>query len=68
MALSSASSVNATSASGCTALYLSAEEGDEQTVRLLLERAANVDLAATDGSTPLMQASHFGHVQVAFAC
>ena len=38
-----------------------AEEGDERIVRLLLERRANVSLAASDGGTPLHRASLFGH-------
>jgi hypothetical protein len=40
--------VDATSTSGCTALYLAAEEGDERIVRLLLERCADVAIAASE--------------------
>ena len=42
--------IDAQSAKGCTALYLAAEEGDERIVRLLLQRRANVALAASDGA------------------
>jgi ankyrin repeat protein len=53
--------LDAQSHEGCTALYLAAEEGDERIVRLLLERRANVSLAASDGGTPLHRASEHGH-------
>ena len=46
---------------GCTALYLAAEEGDERILRLLLDRRANVSLAASDGGTALHRASQIGH-------
>jgi ankyrin repeat protein len=54
--------VNGQSGEGCTALYLAAEEGAEDIVRLLLGKcAADANLAASDGSTPLTQACRFGH-------
>ena len=56
--------INAQSDSGCTALYLAAEEGDQVIVALLLSRNANVALAASNGATPLHRACEFGHEQV----
>ena len=56
--------IDAQSDSGCTALYLAAEEGDHVIVALLLSRNANVALAASDGATPLHRACLFGHEQV----
>ena len=53
--------VDARSASGCTALYLAAEEGDERIVRLLLERRADLSIADSDGGAPLLRACAFGH-------
>ena len=53
--------VDATSASGFTALYLAAEEGEERIVRLLLERRANMSIAASDGGAPLLRACEYGH-------
>jgi ankyrin repeat protein len=58
---SNASTLNAQSAEGCTALYLAAEEGAEPIVQRLLTRGADAALAASDGGTPLMRASSFGH-------
>ena len=60
-------SIDAQSPSGCTALYLAAEEGDECIVRLLLDRRADVALAASDGGTPLQRACEFGHDLCALA-
>ena len=54
------SGFDARSASGGTALYLAAEEGDERIVRRLLEHRADVALGASDGSTPVLQAWKFG--------
>eukprot|EP00966_Prymnesium_polylepis_P294173 6793997-Prymnesium_polylepis.1 len=45
--------INAQSDSGCTALYLAAEEGDAHIVALLLLQRADVALAASDGTAPL---------------
>ena len=59
--------IDAQSSSGCTALYLAAEAGDQAIVRRLLVAGANVALAASDGSPPLMQACRFGHEQCALA-
>ena len=59
--------MDAQSGSGCTALYLAAEAGDEHIVGLLLGAGANVALAASDGSLPLMQACRFGHERCALA-
>ena len=56
--------VNAQSESGCTALYLAAEEGDSQIVALLLARGADVSIAASDGGSCLQRACSFGHKQV----
>ena len=61
LASSNASTLNAQSAEGCTALYLAAEEGAEPIVQRLLDQRADVVLAASDGGTPLMRASTFGH-------
>jgi ankyrin repeat protein len=58
---SNASTLNAQSAKGCTALYLAAEEGAEPIVQQLLTRGADAALADSDGGTPLMRASTFGH-------
>jgi ankyrin repeat protein len=58
---SNASTLNALSAKGCTALYLAAEEGAEPIVQQLLTRGADAALADSDGGTPLMLASRFGH-------
>ena len=58
---SNASTLNAQSAEGCSALYLAAEEGAEPIVQQLLTRGADAALAAFDGETPLMRASTFGH-------
>jgi ankyrin repeat protein len=55
------SELDAQSAKGCTALYLAAEEGDVHILRALLAHRAKVELADSDGSTPLMRASCFGH-------
>ena len=63
-AVVASSIVNAQSASGCTALYLAAEEGDERIVRVLLNSRANVGLAASDGGTPLQRSCYFGHLEV----
>eukprot|EP00966_Prymnesium_polylepis_P266115 6146864-Prymnesium_polylepis.1 len=41
--------IDAQSGSGCTALYLAAEAGDQPVVCLLLVAGANVALAASDG-------------------
>ena len=60
-ALVPTATIDAQSAEGCTALYLAAEEGDERIVRLLLQRNANVALAASDGGTALMRACYYGH-------
>ena len=54
-------SIDASSGSGCTALYLAAEEGDKRIVRLLLDRRADVALAASDGGAPLHRACLYGH-------
>jgi len=61
LASSNASTLNAQSAEGCTALYLAAEEGAEPIVQQLLTRGADAALADSDGGTPLMLASRFGH-------
>ena len=60
-ALLASSRINAQSASGCTALYLAAEEGSDAIVRLLLGGGADVALYAADGGTPLHLACYFGH-------
>jgi ankyrin repeat protein len=62
---SNASTLNAQSAKGCSALYLAAEEGAEQIVQLLLTQGADAALADFFGGTPLMQASSFGHERCA---
>lgn len=50
---------------GVTALYLAAQSGHVDVVRLLLaSTAANVDFARASGATPLFIASHNGHVGV----
>eukprot|EP00966_Prymnesium_polylepis_P094234 2181328-Prymnesium_polylepis.1 len=59
--------VNAQSESGCTALYLAAEEGDSQIVALLLARGADVSVTACDGGSCLQRACEFGHEEVARA-
>ena len=59
--------LDAQSASGCTALYLAAEEGDEHIVRLLISRGAKIEIASSDGGTPLQRACVFGHEQCARA-
>ena len=56
--------VNAQSESGCTALYLAAEEGDSRIVALLLARGADVSVAASDGRSCLQCACYFGHEEV----
>ena len=56
--------IDAQSGTGCTALYLAAEEGHYRIVKLLLERGSNVDVAASDGSSPLHRACSHGHEQV----
>jgi ankyrin repeat protein len=61
LASSNASTLNAQSAEGCTALYLAAEEGAEPIVQQLLTQGADAALAASDGGTPLMRASYFVH-------
>jgi len=61
LATSNASTLNARSAEGCTALYLAVEEGAEPIVQQLLTQGADAALAASDGGTPLMRASRFGH-------
>ena len=59
--------VNAQSASGCTALFLAAETGDEHITRLLLRHRANVMLVTSDGSTPMHGSSSGGHVECVIA-
>ncbi|KOO53911.1 ankyrin repeat and sam domain-containing protein 6, partial [Chrysochromulina tobinii] len=49
LASSNASTLNAQSAEGCTALYLAAEEGAEPIVQQLLTQGADAALAASDG-------------------
>jgi ankyrin repeat protein len=65
LASSTASTLNAQSAGGCTALYLAAEEGAEPIVQLLLTRGADAALADSNGGTPLLRASTFGHERCA---
>ena len=62
--LDNATSINAQSESGCTALYLAAEEGDVLIVNSLLGKGADVSLPASDGGTPLQRACYIGHEPV----
>lgn len=47
-----------------TMLMMACEHGQEQAVKLLLERGASVDLTSSDGGTALMFASGRGHERV----
>ncbi len=38
---------------GCTALYIAAQEGNAETVELLIKHKADVDVTQKDGSTAL---------------
>ena len=46
---------------GATAIWVAAEAGSEDIVKILLESGANTLLAAADGTTPLQVATNRGH-------
>jgi ankyrin repeat protein len=52
-------------ARGRTAFYRASAEGKEDTMRLLLEKKANPNLKASDGSTPLIEAVSNGKMAAA---
>eukprot|EP01036_Dinobryon_divergens_P032240 gene32240-41786_t len=56
--------VNATDEGGWTALMYSIHRGQVETVKLLLDRGANVDARNVDGWSPLWIAAHYGHVEI----
>ena len=51
-------------ASGITALYAAAYEGNVEFVRLLIDRKAAIDCVMAQGKSPLFAASHQGHANV----
>jgi hypothetical protein len=63
--LDSGADVNvATEGNGYTALIWAASRGYAETVRLLVEDGANIDLQSADGQTALMRAADNGHFDV----
>ena len=58
--LETTTDINATNVKGVTALSLAAQKGRLSACAALLNRGALVDLPNHNGSTPLIQASHFG--------
>ena len=49
---------------GATLLITAAHEGQEEVVRMLLQRGASVNLQNSDGFTALMLAAFYGHTTV----
>lgn len=63
-ALDAGADVNVkTETNGYTALIWAAARGHQETVRLLLEAGASVNLQTVDGQTALMRASDNGHLE-----
>eukprot|EP00090_Calanus_glacialis_P016207 TRINITY_DN25430_c0_g1_i1.p1 TRINITY_DN25430_c0_g1~~TRINITY_DN25430_c0_g1_i1.p1 ORF type:complete len:422 (-),score=115.12 TRINITY_DN25430_c0_g1_i1:289-1554(-) len=56
--------VNQQRRDGATPLWIAAQMGHEDCVRLMLRGGADVDLARADGATPLFKACHKGHEEV----
>jgi ankyrin repeat protein len=56
--------VNIVDSSGCTALYVAAENGCLELVRALVYHSASVHIATRQRKTPLVVAAERGHVQV----
>lgn len=56
--------LNAQTTGGVTALFLAAEKGQTEVVRLLLAAGADPSLASTRGATPISIAKERGHAQV----
>lgn len=54
--------VNALNSSGLSLLHVTASQGDSKTVKILLEKGAEVNRQALNGSSPLHEAARGGHV------
>ena len=55
----------AKSNSGTMALFIAAQNGHLEVVRLLLDAGSDKDAATTDGTTALLAAAHKGHLEIA---
>jgi ankyrin repeat protein len=53
--------VEARNDDGCTPLFIAAQQGHLEAVRLLLEAGANPSLVRVDGKPPLSAARSHGH-------
>ena len=49
---------------GSTALYMAADRGFSQVVKILLDRGANIEMRSGNSLTPLLIAARSGHVEV----
>ena len=49
---------------GCTGLYMAAQEGHLEIVKLLLDAGADVNIPSRSGQTPLYQASGQGYLEI----
>ena len=56
--------VNETDVLGCSAIFLSSEQGNVQVVTELIAANANVNQANNDGATPLHMACQEGHTEI----
>src|SRR5437763_1893782 len=56
---------NSKDSSGVSALYIAAENGHTDVVKLLLEKGADVNVAKRDdGQTPLWRAAEYGYLEI----
>ena len=56
--------IHTETAKGVTPLILASQKGNYECVQLLLEKGAKVDHVTVQGTTAVLQASHFGHLSV----
>lgn len=54
--------------SGITSVSVAAHKGREEIVKMLISAGADVNIDSNNGSTPLIQASHFGEYVPFVAC